>query len=76
MKNTLEGSQLFPYIAWTAVILFALFTYSLISSIKESTAYLAEKTEENKAALDTFITVKKTQGHTEIPSTNTLKTRQ
>ncbi len=29
MNNTLEGHKLFPYIAWTLVIGFALFTYSL-----------------------------------------------
>jgi hypothetical protein len=61
MKHTLEGSKLFPYIAWGAVILFALFTYSLISGIKESTAFLAEKTQENEAAMTTLVKVKKMQ---------------
>lgn len=76
MKNTLEGSRLFPYIAWSAVILFALFTYSLISGIKESTAYLAEKTEENRIALDTFTALKKVQTHKETPEIHILKLKQ
>jgi hypothetical protein len=61
MKNTLEGSKFFPYLAWSAVILFALFTYSLIAGIKESTALLTEKTKENEAAMDTLVKAKKMQ---------------
>jgi len=29
MHNTLESSKYFPYVAWTLVIGFALFTYTL-----------------------------------------------
>jgi len=29
MNNTLESSKLFPFIAWSTVIGFALFTYTL-----------------------------------------------
>lgn len=29
MNNSLESSKFFPYVAWTVVVLFALFTYSL-----------------------------------------------
>ena len=29
MNNSLESSKFFPYVAWTTVVLFALFTYSL-----------------------------------------------
>ncbi len=61
MKNTLEGSKFFPYVAWSSVILFALFTYSLVSGIQKSTAYLAERTEENKAAIETLVQIKKLQ---------------
>lgn len=64
--KTLEGHRAFPYIAWGTVLLFSLFTYSLISGIQESTAYLAEKTKETNVAVDTFIAVKKIQNQKEI----------
>ncbi len=64
--KTLEGNKAFPYIAWGTVVLFSLFTYSLISGIQESTAYLAERTQETNAAVDTFVAVKKIQNQKEI----------
>ena len=33
MNNTLDLSTLFPYIAWTVVVLFAIFTYTLTSNL-------------------------------------------
>lgn len=36
MNNTLESHKLFPYIAWTLVVGFALFTYSLTLHLNES----------------------------------------
>ncbi len=76
MKNTLEGSKFFPYIAWSVVLLFTLFTYSLVSGIKESTAFLAEKTKENEAAMDTLVKVKKMQMHKETISTRSQTKKQ
>ena len=59
--RTLEGNKAFPYIAWATVVLFALFTYSLISGIQESTAFLAEKTQETETAMNTYVAIKKAQ---------------
>jgi hypothetical protein len=43
MKHTLESSKLFPYIAWTAVILFAGFTahlaWSLVRFVEKITQF-------------------------------------
>ena len=59
--RTIEGNEAFPYIACATVVLFALFTYSLISGIKESTAYLDEKTQETETAMNTYVAIKKAQ---------------
>ena len=61
MKHTLEGSKWFPYIAWGTVVIFALFTYNLLSGIKESILVLEAKTEENNEAISEYIAIKKEQ---------------
>ena len=63
MKHTLEGSKWFPYIAWGTVFLFALFTYNLLTGIKESILVLEEKTEENNKAINEYIAIKKQQNN-------------
>jgi hypothetical protein len=52
MKNTLEGSKLFPIIAWTTFLLFASLTFWLATELQQSAAYLGDKVQDNVSALD------------------------
>lgn len=52
MKHTLEGSRAFPYIAWTTLIVFAVFTYYLAMELRETAAYLGDKMDNNVQALE------------------------
>ena len=38
MNNTLESHKFFPYVAWTLVIGFALFTYNLTINVQRELA--------------------------------------
>lgn len=49
--RTLEANKAFPYIAWTTVILFALFTVHLALELQQSAVYLGDKSQTNVAAL-------------------------
>lgn len=40
MKNTFESSRFFPHIAWTIVICFALFTYTLTIRLERDISYI------------------------------------
>ena len=51
MKHALEGSKIFPYLAWGVVLLFFIFVFFLLSELKKSTAFLEEKTQQNIAAM-------------------------
>lgn len=50
--QTLEGHKVFPFIAWTTLILFALLTYFLAAELQETTAYLEEVTQEKVDAIE------------------------
>ena len=60
MNNTLESSKYFPYVAWTTIIAFAIFTYLLtvrlndqldsISSGVEDLEMRVEKLEKTQKA--------------------------
>jgi len=45
-KNSLEKHKFFPYVAWTLVICFSAFVFTIIQDLKHSTASL-EKTAAN-----------------------------
>lgn len=42
--KTLEGHKAFPYIAWTTVVLFSLFTYNLVLDLRASITKLEKQT--------------------------------
>ena len=48
--KTLEGNKIFPYIAWTTLLLFSLFTYNLVLDLKASVAQLEKQTNSNITA--------------------------
>ena len=52
MKHVLEGSKLFPYIAWITFIMFSLFLFQLTRELQKSATFLNDKTQQNLAALD------------------------
>lgn len=58
MRNTLESSKYFTPIAWTVVILFALFTYSLTLRLERSLSSLEEKTNALEQAVRENATTK------------------
>lgn len=43
--KALESYKIFPFIAWTLIIGFALFVYSMIMELKASTERLSARTE-------------------------------
>ena len=49
MNNTLESSKLFPYIAWTVVVLFAIFTYTLTSNLYAELDGLSQESDSLEA---------------------------
>ncbi|MDC1205460.1 hypothetical protein N8083_01270 [Candidatus Pacebacteria bacterium] len=51
MKYTLEGHKLFPYIAWTVVLGFVVFTYTLTIRLSDATSSLEAKTEATVSAV-------------------------
>lgn len=46
--KTLEGHKVFPYIAWTTLVLFSLFTYNLVLDLKASVAELEAQTNHTE----------------------------
>lgn len=46
MNNTLESHKLFPYVAWTLVVGFALFTYTLTTQLHGNVGSLGEKVDD------------------------------
>lgn len=58
MQHSLEGHKLFPYIAWTLIIVFIVATYLLIISIQNDLNNLnsrVEQAEQNIADKNTEI---------------------
>ena len=56
MNNTLESHKFFPYIAWTLVIGFALFTYMLAMELRGNVGSLGDRVddlEERVSAVET-----------------------
>lgn len=52
MNNTLESHKLFPYVAWTIVIGFALFTYFLATSVQNELGHIGDGVERLEMRLD------------------------
>ena len=42
MHNSLESSKFFPFIAWTTVICFAVFTYTLTTRLQTELANISD----------------------------------
>jgi hypothetical protein len=52
MNNTLESNKFFPYVAWTLVIGFAIFTYSLTTRVEQELTYISDGVERLEVRLD------------------------
>jgi len=50
--QTIEDNKAFPYIAWVTVLLFSLFTYSLVLQLQDNMRDLEVKTHMNVDALE------------------------
>lgn len=53
MNHTLESHKVFPYIAWTVVILFAVFTYNLTTRLHAQLSDLGDETDQLEAQVAT-----------------------
>jgi hypothetical protein len=60
MHNTLESHKLFPYVAWSIVIGFALFVYFLTVSVQRELSAIGDGVERLEMRLDEM-DAKKTQ---------------
>jgi len=56
MNNTLESSKIFPYVAWTLVVFFAVFTYFLTVRLSEELARINESVARVEEKLNTIST--------------------
>lgn len=52
MNNTIESSKYFPYIAWTLVIGFSLFTYSLVMQANDELTDISESVSRVESKID------------------------
>lgn len=52
MNNTLESHKFFPYVAWTLVIAFAVFTYALTMQVQGELSGISDGVERVEARLD------------------------
>lgn len=57
--HTLEASKAFPYIAWVTVVMFSVFTYNLVSQLKDSVQELDQQTTALEQSIQILHTVKK-----------------
>ena len=62
MHNTLESSKYFPYIAWTTVIGFALFTYFLTIRVQTELSDIGDSVERLEQKIDNMGAQPKTVG--------------
>jgi hypothetical protein len=53
MNHTLESNRLFPYIAWTTVILFSFLTYTLAAKLHAELSEMERNTDTLEARLTT-----------------------
>jgi hypothetical protein len=53
MNHTIESSKLFPIIAWTTVVGFALFTYNLTTNLNSAFSELDHNTTALESQLHT-----------------------
>lgn len=67
MHNSLESSKFFPYIAWTLVISFALFTYSLTIRMQEELSSISDGVERLEQKINDMDTQQKAS--TTVPVT-------
>lgn len=54
MNNTLESHKLFPYIAWSIVIGFAIFTYYITVTVRAELEVISSGINRLEAKLDTL----------------------
>jgi hypothetical protein len=54
MNNTLESHKFFPYVAWTLVIGFALFTYNLTINVQRELADIGGGIDRLEEKLNTL----------------------
>lgn len=61
MNNTLESHKFFPYIAWTLVIGFAFFTYTLTMQFKEELNQISDGVDRLEAKINELDTKAQTE---------------
>ncbi len=59
MHNTIESSKFFPYVAWTLVIGFAFFTYSLTMRMQDELADIGDGVERLEQKINEMETQQK-----------------
>ncbi len=59
MHNSLESSKYFPYIAWTLVVCFAFFTYTLTMRMQEELADIGDGVERLEQKINDMETQQK-----------------
>ncbi len=69
MNNTLESHKFFPYIAWTLVIGFAIFTYSLTMQFKTELTNIGDGVDRLEQKINEIDTRNATSGTQMIPPT-------
>lgn len=52
MNNTLESHKFFPYVAWTLVIAFAVFTYALTTQVQGELTDISDGVDRLEVRLD------------------------
>ena len=57
--QTLEASKAFPYVAWITVVMFSVFTYNLVSQLKDSIKELDQQTTALDQSIQALHAVKK-----------------
>jgi hypothetical protein len=67
MNNTLESHKIFPYVAWTLVISFALFTYNLTTAVRNELNSITSGIDRLEMKVDALETAKVVAPKTTTP---------
>ncbi len=70
MNNTLESHKLFPYVAWTIVIGFAIFTYMLTLRVQTDLEEIGDGVQRLEQKINEMETKKTTTSEAEEADTN------
>ncbi len=70
MNNSLESSKFFPYVAWTTVVLFALFTYSLTMRLQSELSNINNGIDRLEQKIQNLETKSPATTTAEVPAKN------